>query len=150
MARERNQRHSQMVAKLKEKGFRLTPQRLAVIRILASSDEHLSADKIYERVRGGFPSTSLATIYKTVSVLKKVGEIMELGFVDDSNRYDGTRPYPHPHLVCIECRKILDPSVPALDELPLQLAKKTGYNILHHRLDFFGICPACRKRKIQG
>jgi len=49
---------------------------------------------------------------------------MELGFVDDSNRYDGTRPYPHPHLICMKCKKILDPDVPTLYELPRELAQK--------------------------
>ncbi len=136
-----------MISKLKEEGCRLTPQRLAVLKILATSDEHLDAEEIYERVKADFPFTSLATIYKTVTLLKKVGEVMELGFVDDSNRYDGARPYPHPHLICLKCKKILDPDIPILTELPLELSQKTGYQILNHRLDFFGICPQCQKKE---
>jgi len=140
-------RLNEIITKLKQKGCRMTPQRLAVVKILANSQEHLSAEKIYERVKSDFPFTSLATIYKTVTLLKKVGEVMELGFVDDSNRYDGIRPYPHPHLVCLTCKKIIDPDIAALSELPQQLARKTGYRIMNHRLDFFGICPSCQKRK---
>jgi len=140
-------RLSKMINRLKEEGFRLTPQRVAVVKILASNEEHLSAEKIYERVRADFPFTSLATIYKTVTLLKQLGEVMELGFVDDSNRFDGARPYPHPHLICTKCRRILDPDLPVLSELPRELAKKTGYHILNHRLDFFGVCPECQKRE---
>ena len=135
-----------MISKLKDQGFRLTPQRIAVVKILASNEEHLSAEKIHERVKAEFPFTSLATIYKTVTLLKKLGEVMELGFVDDSNRYDGARPYPHPHLVCMKCKKILDPEIPTLSKLSKELAQRTGYHILNHRLDFFGICPQCQEK----
>lgn len=140
-------RFNRMVAKLKDQGFRLTPQRMAVVKILTSNEEHLSAENIYERVKADFPFTSLATIYKTVTLLKHLGEVVELGFVDDSNRYDGARPYPHPHLICLQCRKILDPDISTLSELPRELAKKTGYRILNHRVDFFGICPQCQKKE---
>ena len=138
-------RLAKMINRMKERGFRLTPQRMAVVKILASDEEHLSAENIYERVKADFPFTSLATIYKTLTLLKGLGEVMELGFVDDSNRYDGARPYPHPHLICTKCRTILDPDLPALSELPEKLAKKTGYHILEHRLDFFGVCPQCQR-----
>lgn len=140
-------RFNEMMKKLKTKGCRLTPQRLAVVKILAASEDHLSADKIFERVKPDFPSTSLATIYKTVTLLKKIGELMEIGFVDDSNRYDGMRPYPHPHLICMKCKTMLDPDIPTLSELPKELAQKTGYQIVNHRLDFFGICPQCQRKE---
>jgi len=136
-----------MISKLKEKRLRLTPQRLAVVKILATSQEHLSVEGIYQRVKADFPVTSLATIYKIINVLKNVGELMELGFVDDCNRYDGARPFPHPHLICIRCRKILDPDISTLTELPKELEEKTGFQIINHRLDFFGICPECQREK---
>ena len=139
-------RLSKMIGHLRKQGSRLTPQRLAVARILASSKEHLSAERIHHRVKAKFPYTSLATIYKTVTLLKKMGEVMELGFVDDSNRYDGIRPYPHPHLICLKCRNIVDPDIPALIELPQDVARKTGYCITNHLLDFFGLCPNCQKK----
>ena len=47
--------------------------------------------------------TSLATAYKTVTLLKEIGEVLELGFGNDSNRHDGNKPYPHPHLICTKC-----------------------------------------------
>jgi len=146
-----NVRMNEMIAKLREKGCRLTPQRIAILKTLSSNEEHLSVEKIYDRVKADFPSTSLATIYKTVTLLRKIGEVMELGFVDDSNRYDGIRPFPHPHLICTKCKKILDPDIPTLSEIPQELAQKTGYHIVTHRLDFFGICPQCQgKQQLNG
>ena len=138
------QRFDQMLSRLKENSLRITPQRLAVLKILASSSEHPTVEAIHEQVRKKFPTTSLATVYKTVSVLKKVNEILELGFPDGSNRYDGKRPYPHPHMICTKCREILDPDLAILDELTEEMGKKTGYKILSHRLDFFGLCPKCQ------
>ena len=137
-------RVQELVRKLKESGHRLTPQRMAVLRILCESDGHPSVQQIYERVKPDFPMTSLGTVYKTVSLLKEMGEVLELGFGDDSNRYDGHRPYPHPHLVCLECKRILDPDIPALMTLPEKLGKRSGYQILSHRLDFYGVCPQCQ------
>lgn len=69
-------RMEQMTERLKEAGLRLTPQRLAVLRILASSKAHDSIEQIYEQVRSDFPTTSLATIYKTVSLLKSMAVIL--------------------------------------------------------------------------
>ena len=140
-------RLDEMIAKLRERGYRLTPQRMAVLRILSASEEHPSVEQIYERVKAEFPMTSLATVYKTLTLLKEMGEVLELGFSDDSNRYDGAQPYPHPHLICIKCRNIIDAKVATLSELPQEVARSTGYRIVSQRLDFFGICPQCQERE---
>jgi len=140
-------RLDELITRLKERGHRLTPQRMAVLKILAASEEHPSVEQIYERVKAEFPMTSLATIYKTVTLLKEMGEVLELGFSDDSNRYDGIRPYPHPHLICIKCKKIVDPKVAIWSELRQEVARSTSYQIVSHRLDFFGICPQCQEKE---
>jgi Fur family peroxide stress response transcriptional regulator len=136
-----------MLEKLKGKDLRITPQRYAVLSILAASEEHPSVDQIYREVKARFPTTSLATVYKTVSLLKELGEVLELGFHDGNNRYDGNRPHPHPHVICTRCKKIMDPELATLDELSREMGRKTGYRIQSHRLDFFGLCPACQKKK---
>ena len=134
-----------MINKLKERDFRITPQRLAVLRILAESEGHPSVEDIFRQVKPIFPTTSLATIYKTVNLLKNIGEVVELDFSEESNRYDGNRPYPHPHLICTKCKTVVDPDMVTISDLSEELAKKTGYEIVTHRLDFFGICPRCQK-----
>ncbi|PXF59721.1 MAG: transcriptional repressor [Deltaproteobacteria bacterium] len=144
---EPQDRLNKMIHKLKEHGFRVTPQRLAVLKILATSLEHPSVEMIFEYVKTDFPTTSLATIYKTVNLLKDLGEVVELDFSGQSNRYDGNKPYPHPHLICTKCKSVVDPEIENLTELAQQVAKKTGYQILTHRVDFFGICPNCQKTR---
>ena len=94
-----------------------------------------------------FPTTSLATVYKTVSLAKELGEVMELGFCDGSNRYDGNNPNPHPHLICTQCKKILDPDLETLGRMTQEVANDTGFRNITHRLDFFGTCPDCQKNK---
>jgi Fur family transcriptional regulator, peroxide stress response regulator len=134
----------QMVEKLRAREFRITPQRLAVLEVMAASEDHPSVEMIYEQVRARFPTTSLATVYKTVALLKDLQEVLELGFPDRGNRYDGHRPYPHPHLICTRCGAILDPDLSSLSDLTREVAAETGFQIHTHRLDFFGICRKCQ------
>jgi Fur family peroxide stress response transcriptional regulator len=139
------ERFQQMLDRLKSLDFRITPQRLAVLRILAASEDHPSAEQIFEKVKAEFPTTSLATIYKTIALLKSLNEVLELGFPDGSNRYDGNKPFPHPHVICVRCGKIMDPELMSLDELKEEISRKTGFRIQHHRLDFFGVCQECQE-----
>ena len=138
-------RLDKMLQKLRQRNFRITPQRIAVIKILAFSEGHPSVENIYEQVKRDFPTTSLATVYKTVTLLKELNEVLELGFPEGSNRYDGNKPYPHPHLICIKCKKIVDPDLASLADMTQELVSDTGFQIINHRLDFFGICPDCQK-----
>jgi len=134
-----------MLNRLRGQHFRITPQRIAVLKILANSNGHPSVETIYEEVKKDFPTTSLATVYKTVTLLKELNEVLELGFPDGRNRYDGARPYPHPHLVCTKCHRIIDTNLESLDGVTTELASETGFQITSHRLDFFGVCPECQK-----
>jgi len=80
-------------------------------------------------------------------LLKDLDEVLELGFSDDDNRYDGNKPYPHPHLICIRCRKIMDPEVSIAQDLVQQVAQQSGYQIVSQRLDFYGVCPDCQQHQ---
>ena len=134
----------QIVHSLKEAGHRVTPQRLAILRELADTTSHPSVETVYAAVKPTFPTTSLATVYKTVALLKELGEAVEIGFGDGSNRYDVRMPEPHPHLVCMQCRRIIDADLEPLSHLTESLAQSTGFRILSHRLDFYGVCPDCQ------
>jgi Fur family peroxide stress response transcriptional regulator len=142
-------RIQEILEKLKARRFWITPQRLAVLEVLVSADSHPSLEDIYAQVKKRFPTTSLATVYKTVSLLKEMHEVLELGFPDAGNRYDSAKPYPHPHAICTRCRKIVDPELGSLSDLAEEMRRKTGFKILSHRLDFFGLCPDCQEKEKQ-
>jgi Fur family peroxide stress response transcriptional regulator len=139
------QRLDEILVKLRNLSFRITPQRVAILRIFLNSQDHPSVEQVYAQVKADFPSTSLATVYKTVSLLKEVGEILEIGFADGSNRYDGNKPYPHPHLICTRCKRIMDSDIDLVDQIANELEQTSGYRIVSHQIEFFGICPACQK-----
>jgi Fur family peroxide stress response transcriptional regulator len=147
---ESNSRLRDLVSSLRDQGHRLTPQRMAVLAILAESNAHPSAQDIYQQVRRDFPMTSLATVYKTITLLKEMGQVLELGFSDDCSRYDGRQPIPHPHLVCVRCKKIVDWECDALSDLTWRASEKSGYRILGHRLDLLGLCPDCQQKGPSG
>lgn len=137
-------RYEELVNKLRKLQYRLTPQRVALVRLLAASEGHPSASQLYDQLQAQFPTTSPGTIYKTLNLLKDLDEVLELGFSDDSNRYDGNRPYPHPHLICVRCRKITDQEGNLADKLVREVARESGYQVVSHRLDFYGVCPHCQ------
>lgn len=139
-------RLDEIVDKLRQRDFRITPQRIAILKAFLQSQDHPSVEQVYEEVKVNFPTTSLATVYKTVNLLKEIGEILEIGFSDGRNRYDGNKPYPHPHLICTQCKKITDPLVNLLDQITSEVAITTGYRIDSHQVEFFGVCPSCQKK----
>jgi len=138
-------RLGKMTKVLREKGCRLTPQRLALLKVIARREGHYSVDQIYELIKIDFPTTSLATIYKTLSLLKDMGEVLELNFASAGSHYNGNKPYPHPHVMCTSCGQILDSESGESAELSLEMARKTGYQITRHQLNFYGLCPICQK-----
>jgi len=123
---------------------------MAVLRILAESSAHPSAQDIYRQVQVDFPMTSLATVYKTITLLKEMGQVLELGFSDGSSRYDGRQNTPHPHLVCVHCKTIVDWESDILSDLACQAATTSGYTILGHRFDVLGLCPDCQESSLAG
>ena len=138
-----SKRFETIIQKLRDNNHKITPQRLAIVEILAKSIGHPSVEDIYTQLKDDFPTMSLATVYRNVLLIKSMGEVLELGFPDGSNRYDGNKPYPHPHVICIKCGKIVDPDLESLDEMREEVASETNFKIISHRLDFFGVCSDC-------
>jgi len=135
-----------IITTLRERGCRITPQRIAILKVFLSSCAHPSVEQVYSQVKVNFPSTSLATVYKTVHLLKDIGEILEFGTINGRNRYDGIKPYPHPHLICTTCKAIIDPELSLLSQLTAEVEATSGFRVTSHQLDFYGICPLCQKK----
>jgi len=140
------QRLDDILGRLRQREFRITPQRIAILQAFLNSDQHPSVEQAYNQVKINFPTTSLATVYKTVNLLKNIGEILEIGYADGRKRYDGKKPYPHPHLICTQCHGIVDSDVGLLDQLTAEVARTTGFQMTSHQIELFGVCPACQKK----
>lgn len=144
---QRSARLSLLLERLKAKGLRLTPQRLAILRALVMHPGHPSVEELHQGLLPEHPTMSLATVYKTITLLKHLDEVLELEFSSRDNRFDGFNPRPHPHLICTGCGRIMDPDIPGLQELVAGLERSSGFAVATHRLDFYGLCPACQSRK---
>lgn len=124
--------------------LRLTPQRLAVLRFLDGNTAHPSADDVYRAVLRSFPTTSLATVYNTLNTLKEAGEVTELSIDPERGRFDPNTA-PHHHLMCIECKRIVD--VHKRYQLDLSGAEAQGFEVTEHCINFYGVCPSCKAKE---
>jgi Fur family peroxide stress response transcriptional regulator len=93
---DHKKRYDSIIQKLRDNGHKITPQRLAIVNILAKSEAYPSVENIHVQIKKDVPTMSLATVYRNIVLIKSLGEVLELGFPDGSNRYDGNKPYPHP------------------------------------------------------
>ena len=133
--------------KLQNSGHRITPQRLCILRALLDSNTHPSAEEIYAQVKQVSPTTSLATVYKTLDTLREMGEVLEIQPGDGRQHYDGVRPHFHPHVICTQCGEIQDVEVEGLTGLPGLAQSASGYEIHAQRVEFYGLCVACQARE---
>ncbi len=139
-------RYQILVEKLQSRGSRFTSHRLALLRLLAVSEDHPNATQLFEKLRPQFPTISLATVYKTIALLKEEGEVLEIDLHNDSH-YDGNKPYPHPHLICDVCRKIIDgDEVQFTNIIHQEIERKFNFQVHREQMIFYGVCQACQKR----
>jgi Fur family transcriptional regulator, peroxide stress response regulator len=130
---------------LREKGYKLTPQRKAILNLLAMEMSHPGAADILKKVKKTVPQISMSTVYYTLDMLKKEGLIQELEFYDRDNRYD-INVSNHINLICKKCGKIED--FPG--ELPYsynQVQQKTDFQPVAMRYEYYGYCKDCRRKR---
>ena len=138
-------RYQAILEKIQQRGGRLTSHRLALLRLLAVSEGHPNAARLYEELRAQFPTISRATVYKTLAMLKEAGEVLEIELHNDSH-YDGNKPFAHPHLVCTRCQRILDgDELAPLQNIGQQIARQYGFLVEREQVVFYGLCPDCQK-----
>lgn len=140
-------RYTQLCEKLRARDYRMTPQRLALIRLLAASTSHPSAAQLFDDLKEDYPTMSFGTVYKTLALLKEMGEVLEMGFSDDDNRYDGNNPHPHAHLVCVRCHKIEDAPFELAEPQLESMAQASGFTITGQRMEFYGLCAECQAKE---
>ncbi|HXX56438.1 MAG TPA: transcriptional repressor [Thermodesulfovibrionales bacterium] len=130
--------------KYKQIGFKLTPQRLAILGYLDGNKDHPSAEDVYRAVSRRFPTMSLATVYNTLEALRRRGGVAELTLDPEKKRFDPDTE-PHHHLICMKCRRIADIHRDYHLQLPAGAAE--DFQILGNHIEFYGVCPRCKKGK---
>jgi len=124
--------------------LRKTKQREAILKVLRSTISHPAADWIYNEVRKEIPTISLGTIYRNLKLLRECGEILEIDLGNTSSRFNGNTAN-HYHFRCEKCRRIFDIDEPVDVSINERIARKTGFKISHHWLEFRGLCKKCQK-----
>ena len=129
---------------LRQQGYRLTPQRHAVLKTIAGSHDHLTPAEIYKQVQREHPTVGLATVYRVINLLSELKLICRVSLSGDSQSYLMRRPMEHHHhLVCSQCGRAVDFTDCDLSQLERHLTKDTGFDIEGHLLEFYGRCPEC-------
>ena len=128
---------------VREKGFRLTPQRVAIMNVLHEAGEHLSATEIYARVHTFTPGLTEPTIYRTLDFLAQNGLVSVTHASGGKLRYELAR-HQHHHLVCSACGQEQEVSQAQLQAIYDQVEQITGYRLTESHITFMGLCPDCK------
>lgn len=135
---------------LKDKGYKLTPQRRAVLDVIIENEgKHLTTEDIYSLVKKDCPEIGLATVYRTLQLLEEMNLIFKLNLDDGKNRYElvhDEEDHHHHHLICMKCGKLIEVKEDLLEILEKEIEKEYGFKINNHILKFFGICSKCQEK----
>jgi Fur family peroxide stress response transcriptional regulator len=131
---------------LRSKGYKATPQRIAICRIALNSKAHPSAQQVYDEVKKIHPTVSLATVYKTLEILKDLDLVQELNFPEGQARFDSNMN-PHMNLICLKCGIITDLDDKTIKEITGKVATTTNFKPTGQRIDVYGICQNCSSTK---
>lgn len=132
---------------LKHAKYRMTPQRIAICKILAESPDHPSAQMVYDMLKPKYPSLSLTTVYNTLETLVGLGVISPRhGSGDAPTRYDANTT-PHAHLQCIRCNKLRDFDSQHVTDLNKDVSARAGYHIIGSYLLYYGLCESCQEKE---
>ena len=133
-----------VISVLKQRGYKLTPQRRAVLGVINRSRGHLTPAAVYEKVRQQYPKIGLVTVYRTLELLARLGFICEVHSGDSSRSYLLRRSSGHHHhLICSGCDKVIDFNDCNLAETETRIAESTGFRVDSHLVEFVGRCSEC-------
>jgi Fur family peroxide stress response transcriptional regulator len=135
-----------IIAKYRKRDFKLTPQRLAILKYLDGNTSHPTADDIFTNIKKDYPTVSFATVYNTLQALKEKGEVSEITIDPEKRHYDPNIA-PHHHIICTECNKISDVFKDYSDSLILPHEILKDFKAVGNHIDFYGICKECQKER---
>jgi Fur family peroxide stress response transcriptional regulator len=134
-----------IIETLRKKGYKATPQRIAICRFALRSRDHPNAQRIYDEVKKIHPTVSLATVYKTLRILTEQGLIQELDLPESQARFD-SYVETHINLVCLQCGRIQDFDDNGAREMVERVTAKAEFMRTGQRIDIYGVCKTCRSR----
>jgi Fur family ferric uptake transcriptional regulator len=141
---------SNSIATIRSHGRRLTHQRRLVLEILAESREHLDAETLYERAKARDPDIGLATIYRSLALLKEAGLVEEDQLGEDHGHFETTPSSPHHHFTCLKCGRVVEFESPQVMEVVRRLCESEGLQVTDVRLHLSGYCSQCREGDLIG
>jgi len=133
----------ELLEALRERGFRLTPQRMMVLEAIESSDDHISAEEIHAKARAQYPYMNISTVYRTLDLLKEQGLVAETDLGGGSLVYHPEGKAQHHHLVCRKCGKVTDIDVSVFRQLRDDLRDEYGFDADLEHIGIFGTCVNC-------
>ena len=133
-----------ILSRLKDKGYRLTPQRMMILDAVEAADDHISAEEIYTHVCERYPNLNISTVYRTLELLKELELVTETDMGDGRVRYHSIRKGHHHHLVCHKCGNIIDMDESVLSPLKSVLSRDYGFEAELRHMAIFGLCRDCR------
>lgn len=142
-ARYSAQRLGEFVARCRNRGIAVTPQRLAVVQALLDSENHPSTDEIYAAVRRRHPHVSLATVHRILEQFCTVGEARKVTLLHDVARYDGNVA-PHHHVLCVRCRRVQDIEIPEVEQLLSGRTSLGQFALLRCSVEIEALCKPCQ------
>ena len=137
------QKTNEFIEALRRKGHKVTPQRIELFKIIKTS-KHPTAEDVYQKVKISHPTVSPATVYKTIELLRGIGEVQEIGVINGKLRYE-TNMTPHINIHCLRCGNVEDVFSEKIVESISDLVAKSRYQIIGQSFNFFGVCPECQK-----
>jgi Fur family ferric uptake transcriptional regulator len=124
-------------------GYRLTEPRLALAALIADLDGHFTAAELVAAARSRRLGVGRATVFRTLEVLEEIGAVERLDLPSGEHAYVGCEPAHHHHVVCSHCGRTSEIDDAGLRTVVREVARQTGYRVDEHRLELFGLCPAC-------
>lgn len=131
-----------LAGKLRDRGLRVTPQRLVIHRALCSHSQHMTAEQLLASVSDVLPGTSLPTVYSTLELLEGLELVRRVGTGNGAVVFD-SRVEPHAHTVCRRCGAMADLEGAAAPDDALARAGATGFVPDHAQLVVWGLCRSC-------
>jgi Fur family ferric uptake transcriptional regulator len=137
-----------IATELRANGYKLTRQRLAVVRVLAEANEHFTASQVLELARAVYPGIGLTTVYRTLEVLSELGFVRRVHLEGQCHAYAPVREREGHYLVCQSCHRVVDFPCTGLPELVERTARETGFAVESHLVELVGLCPACQSTSV--